>query len=595
MKLAGVEGAATLGSLSPCANDGEVNCITNSNFPAVVVSNLAAKVVLGQVVAGITGTFNGGAYPSCSTDGEMNCSATNTYAAALTTNLAPKIFSGNTVAGVPGTSTMESHTNCTTSGSSSCIVNGPNFKAVDMAVAIPGNLKSGVTLAGVMGNYGPNCTVDGAANCLVDGINYKAAQLSNFTLSDIRSGVTIAGVAGNAVIEGHSSCSSDGGTGCISNASYTAALTIGLASKVLSGQTVAGITGTGVQETHSNCLADAGTGCVATASFPAVNASVATAGNIKSGVTLAGVLGDYPSSTHPLAGATTTPDLDLATFTAKISNKATFEWFNSAGVRFSTQGDRDINAVNIQSGVDIFGITGTLTAVAVNCIQDGQQNCLATAQYQAVNTSAFSGWDVRIGKTVAGYDGQLAFLKNRANTTLFNRTTGSGASATLDLFDSIDDSNNYGTFPPESISVAEETIETNWLRDPNSDTDLDGTCNGVEDCVYLDRISGIYWLRSTSNGNDGFENAIGYCNNHNLFVDGGYSDWRVPTQKELLQAYVDGIFSQMATTKLRLGNNYYWSSTTTSTATTEARQAILSTGLEGSRNKGNVYDSICVR
>ena len=36
--------------------------------------------------------------------------------------------------------------------------------------------------------------------------------------------------------------------------------------------------------------------------------------NIKSGVTIAGTAGDYPSSAYPLDSASATPDLDTATF-----------------------------------------------------------------------------------------------------------------------------------------------------------------------------------------------------------------------------------------------------------------------------------------
>ena len=42
-----------------------------------------------------------------------------------------------------------------------------------------------------------------------------------------------------------------------------------------------------------------------------------SAGNIKSGVTIAGTAGEYPSSTYPLNSASATPDLDTATFNAR--------------------------------------------------------------------------------------------------------------------------------------------------------------------------------------------------------------------------------------------------------------------------------------
>ncbi len=74
------------------------------------------------------------------------------------------------------------------------------------------------------------------------------------------------------------------------------------------GVTVAGITGSFAGPTPA-CSADGETGCVATASFKAADLNNLSAGNIKDGVTLAGTLGTYPSVTTPLTNATGTTDL----------------------------------------------------------------------------------------------------------------------------------------------------------------------------------------------------------------------------------------------------------------------------------------------
>lgn len=101
----------------------------------------------------------------------------------------------------------------------------------------------------------------------------------------------------------------------------------------------------------------------------------------------------------------------------------------------------------------------------------------------------------------------------------------------------------------EQVSLA------NWQRDATSDTGTgggtasDGICNGTEDCVYKDRTSGSFWARSDGTSRT-METTITYCENLSY---GGYTDWRLPTQKELMQAYIDGIWGMKDATKLNLG------------------------------------------
>ena len=87
-----------------------------------------------------------------------------------------------------------------------------------------------------------SCAVDGDSNCLVDGNTYKAAAITNLSTGNIKSGVTIAGVAGTATLT-PANCASDGATGCVAVATYPAALATGAASKILFGQTLAGVAG----------------------------------------------------------------------------------------------------------------------------------------------------------------------------------------------------------------------------------------------------------------------------------------------------------------------------------------------------------------
>jgi len=1010
--IAGVGGSATLEGHSDCAADGGTGCVATATYTAALTTGLGDKVLSGQTVAGVAGNvtlpavgdvesgvnygvagtgssgtfavpaqanvasgtnygaggteFSGSAtiesHSNCAADGGTGCVATATYTAALTTGLAAKVVSGNTVAGVAGSATAESHSSCAADGEAGCVVVGPAFKAADTSIAVAGNIKSGVTLAGTLGTYGAACNADGGGSCLVDGTNYKAAKLSNFTAADVKSGVTIAGVGGSATLEGHSDCAADGGTGCVATGTYTAALTTGLANKVLSGQTVAGISGnvtlpavgdveSGVNygvagtgssgtfavpaqanvasgtnygaggtefsgsatiESHSNCAADGGTGCVATATytaalttglgdkvlsgqtvagvsgnvtlpavgdvesgvnygvggtgssgtfavpalanvasgvnygaggteftgsatieshsactaanqsgcvatttyktmnltgagtdtgltaanfnatikaagnfefwdaagakhsvtgdtdlasanianlvnifgttgnatleshssctadnqtgcittatyksadtaaiatsdlksgktiagiagalancasdgeagcvvvgpaFKAADMSVATVGNIKSGVTIAGVIGQfpsatytlsgasgttdltsmaattaagsyefwdsagsrytgsiadastitpgtsdqtfnaslyrqftvsgdadlvvgniksgvglfgvtgqYPSATYPLPSASGTADLDAATFNAKVKSSTAFEYWSSDGSYQTGAGDDDIVAANIVSGISIFGTSGS-AVVGSDCTGDGQTGCVTTSTYKSADTSTYSTWDIRKGKTVGGKAGDLVFYKNMIGS--YNNST-APAVAGNDVWDTVDDYNNNGAFPTTAPSGWDQATGANWVMDSANDTGVgsgtasDGLCNGTEACVFKDQITSLMWAKDQASTFT-WQNAITQCDNLNY---GGYTDWRLPTQKELMQAYTDGVWSQKAATKLNLSSSYYWSSSTVSTNTTFAWVVRPSDGFTDANDKTLTYRVVCVR
>lgn len=82
-------------------------------------------------------------------------------------------------------------------------------------------------------------------------------------------------------------------------------------------------------------------------------------GNIRKGVTIAGVIGDYPSATYPLHGATSTADLTAAGFLGALASSAPFEWFASDGQRHAASGDADLVPWSLASDVNLFGVQGS--------------------------------------------------------------------------------------------------------------------------------------------------------------------------------------------------------------------------------------------
>ncbi|MBC7658956.1 MAG: hypothetical protein H7249_04545 [Chitinophagaceae bacterium] len=153
-------------------------------------------------------------------------------------------------------------------------------------------------------------------------------------------------------------CSTDGQSGCVTSDDIVAAVKANIAGKVYIGESVAGVVGTRSSK-PAGCKSDGAIGCVTVNQFPAVDKSnvlTANAGKIKSGVviagvseslptyngtsnvnkaidvsnitsgvvkngtTLAGITGDYPSATHPLAVGDGFTDLTTGNFATSISS-----------------------------------------------------------------------------------------------------------------------------------------------------------------------------------------------------------------------------------------------------------------------------------
>lgn len=580
------------GSLNDCSSDGGSGCfVLGPTYAAALLTGANAKIASGQTLAGVSGSAP--ARPAdCSSDGAVGCVAVNGFPAADAATSAPKIISGQSVAGIAGTSSGGRPSDCALDGEEGC-VSVANFPAMQLAGAAA-KIASGLSLGGVSGTAAArpaDCSYDGGINCVaisnfpaVDKINNLAAP----KLAKIHSTITVAGIAGTMA-----DCSTDGGLGCMAATPYVAAYISGAASKILQGQTLAGVSGSALPK-PANCSIDNQTNCVAVASYPAVDKNILTEGNIKKNVTIAGVTGNYPSSFYPLTGADGgTPDLDNATFNIKIKQSAPFEYFSSDGTRQTGTGDVDIVSMNIKNGIDIFGSTG---AFGMDCTSDSQVGCVTTSTFKAANTASYSEWDIRAGRTIGGKAGNLAFYKNMAKLATWNRTSGTGANASTtsaDIYDTIDDyNNNSSTFPAEVPATGSwgPIPGANWLRDPLSDSDTSGTCNGAEACVYKDQITGLLWAKPDATMRS-LDAAIGYCAGLNY---GTYTGWRVPTQKEILQAYNDGLWS-LKTPMLFAASPQYWSATTDSMATGNAFLIDISRGEGITTPKTGTELSICVK
>ncbi len=147
--------------------------------------------------------------------------------------------------------------------------------------------------------------------------------------------------------------------------------------------------------------------------------------------------------------------------------------------------------------------------------------------------------------------------------------------------------------------------ESAWSEVMSSPFSGFGALNLLTGKVKQDGRTGLWWSASSTGvktnlftlSADGARptggDALAFCNALNSASFGGKIDWYLPTQKELHQAYIDGMYSQdsvFATT------NSFWSSTEYSMDALGAWNLNLYTGSQSWNSKEDAYKSVrCVR
>ena len=355
--------------------------------------------VKGGVTYGAPGSTLSGSIANCSANGQDDCflDQSSSYDAAVLTNLIPgNIRAGITIADITGsvvipapgnvgsgvtygtggteyTGTASVHVDCTGAGQSGCVAT-TTYQTMDLT-----NKDAG----GALDLNSTDFDTRIASNNLFEywdenGVRFTANGDADLTAANVRQGTTLLHVTGDLRLPAQGVVHSPVGFGH------------------------QGTEFTGTATVHTNCTAAGQQGCLATATYQTMdlsnnNAGGATdlndpdfgtriassslfeywdengvrhtangdadlvAGNIKNGVTILGVGGDYPSSTHPLPGAGTHTGLDPTTFESQLTSAASFEYWQADGTHRSGAGDADIIAAKIKSGVDIFSTTGTFT------------------------------------------------------------------------------------------------------------------------------------------------------------------------------------------------------------------------------------------
>ena len=308
--ITGIAGSGTLESHSNCASDGATGCVAVATYPAALATGAASKVLSGQTLAGVTGNVTlpsagkvltgitygvsgtgssgtltlpsasnvlsgSGTYgdpgaavtPSLANKGSWDLTATFPgagYYSGVSSTPAASSYTG-TLFGTAGTGTLESHSNCSSNGQQSCVASGTYFAGT------------------VCGTDGSACYLPTYASGTQ---NKKAIDFSSIDSSKMLSTLTLSGVTGSIAAQSWNLQNSFPGSGYYSSVTNTPA------TSSYTG-TLFGSPGTATIESHSNCTSDGVTGCVTTASYKSANMTNTVATNIKSGVTIAGIAGNY--------------------------------------------------------------------------------------------------------------------------------------------------------------------------------------------------------------------------------------------------------------------------------------------------------------
>ncbi|MCA2960071.1 MAG: hypothetical protein IOD12_07450, partial [Silvanigrellales bacterium] len=238
---------------------------------------------------------------------------------------------------------------CRADGQVDCVAND-SFRAAEFAKVVPGHVKGGVSIAGVMGTL----SADGPADCVNDGeiacvstAAFPAVKLSLLTPSVLKKDVTVAGVVGQFPSADHRLSGADGTADLTSLAATTAAGTYEF------------FDSTGTR--YTGVISDAGSLAVGTSNqtfntslyrqFTVPGDADLVPSNIASGVNVLGVAGNV---VLPGAG-----DVKL----------------------------------NVQFGVNGTGLTGSYAGTSVaDCTGDGQSDCRipATGNLRSADTTHFN-------------------------------------------------------------------------------------------------------------------------------------------------------------------------------------------------------------
>ena len=480
---------------------------------------------------------------------------------------------------------------------------------------VTGNIKNGITIFGVSGESSVVDTSDataGTGDILLNKTGYVNGALitgtydtTNLTNALVKLGTTY-GVSstGSLVPSGGTAITANVCSGSTFFGASQADWNLQTgnlnpsAGTILSGTTICGVSGTVVPtptygDNDPSQVLDtaANPGTFDPNTISTYDTSNLSVGTVKNGTAFGdslSLIGEYPSVTYPLSGETGSGDATAgnvlsglktwtsagslltgtmtdntghADFTPAVTSVAIPTGFYDGVTKIS--GDANLISANILSGKTIFGVAGSLTA---------GYTYGDTSQNYVLGTAASPG----------------IALKNLWNGTSGSFTGGSQTDG------GADDYNNGGS--PSTgryaMSWTQCTSGNTYCgtgdsgagyKDNSTGLVFSMPCNGVG-CSSLSNTTPITYSWDSSASNNNSLTASQLCSSH--------SGWSLPTQKQLMQAYIDGSYGNLESAGVY---RHYWSATTYSNSTTSAWYVDLSYGNTNLNTKTTTLNVRCVR
>lgn len=490
----------------------------------------------------------------CSADTQTNCLATQGFPAYAASDIDySKVFADSLILGRNGEKPVPSITKaCLTSGQQDCMVSS-GFFALEAGKIQPNMIKKDHTVpkAGVGGAdvKGTFPTLQDPLPGKVHGMDYLhsstfvndiAGALKTVQFWDINGGVheyqTQGPIAESSILQ---NVEIFGKTGPIPG-----------------GKTPCNKSGQG--------------NCQATLSYVTVDKTKFVPGNIKNTIVVGTITGTFPSDrpdSKLTAAQSAITALTSQSFDIVLRSNESFEYFDSTGQRFTAAGSSELKPSNIRFGKTIFGVAGTL-----NEVNDGDINAN----------------DVRKGVVIGPTTGKIpANCRNLAKLASFSYTPLPGKEG-VDPFDVVPDY-VYPTENPWPEGSAVVCNGDQWQE-------LSTSCAGaVTDCVFKHRATPLRWSGYTDVAGT-WDTANSTC--ESISID-GYNNWRLPTYKELTDAYTKGIYylSQNYPGFLQPSNNdepELWTSTEPTGQSTKKMTLNLKVGGSAQEVTTNAKYRICV-
>lgn len=267
-----------------------------------------------------------------------------------------------------------------------------------------------------------------------------------------------------------------------------------------------------------------------------------------------------------------------STTTNKLMLTPVVGYYDGANASISTTSDNFVST-NIKSGVYLFGVTGDSNVVDSSS-GDAVASDIASGKIAWVDGAEVTG-------TATSIDYSLQSLQTKDDWVNSGGTTGEYTAEEAGTWSAVDGSpfataaisyNPVGSALTLASGVVEQDPRTGvWWSDVMAiGTTATSTTNEFDPATDGTRPTG--------------GNAIGFCNALNTANFGGHNDWYLPTQKQLMQAYIDG-----AANNLPNPGNYFWSSTEGYSGSANAWRVYLYYGYTTYNAKTTSSDVRCVR